>query len=58
MTKYAVKVPLLGLDREWVYVTKNQGDLIALYDTEQAAVEAAKIWKTSKIVRYRSKEER
>lgn len=50
--KYALKVPLLGLDEEWVFVSKSK-DGIAVFDTREEAEQAAKIWKKVKVVDYR-----
>lgn len=44
--KYAVMINALG-DNEWVYVTENSFDNIAVkvYNTSEEAEEAAEIWR-------------
>ena len=54
MALYAVMVPLLGLDEDWVYVAGNGSRfwLPATYESRKEAEEAAKIWKRAKVVNY------
>jgi hypothetical protein len=54
MVSYAVMVPFLGIDQEWIYVSGPGANAWAPveYDTRKEAEEAAKIWKHSKVVEY------
>ena len=54
MARYAVMVPLLGLDEDWVYVYgyDHKAWEPSTYETRKEAEEAAKIWKRAKVVNY------
>lgn len=51
---YALKVPLLGLDSDWIFVTerKSANFEVVCYSSYDEALKASKIWKRSKIVSY------
>ena len=57
--KYAIKVPFGKPEDEssWIFVTQSdtpdfEDIKVQLYDTEEAANKAAKIWRVHKIVEY------
>jgi hypothetical protein len=54
MALYAIMVPLLGVDEDWVYVhgQHSRAWAPATYKTRKEAEEAAKIWKRAKVVNY------
>jgi hypothetical protein len=54
MALYAIMVPLLGIDEDWVYVygQDSKSWAPATYETRKEAEAAAKIWKRAKVVNY------
>lgn len=61
--KYAIKVPFGKPEDEssWIFVTQSdtpdfEDIKVQLYDTEEAATKAAKIWRVHKIVEYSESE--
>jgi hypothetical protein len=56
MAQYAIKVPLLGIDQDWLYVTSQTPGSNTwapmVYDTYEKAEEAAMMWGRAKVVEY------
>lgn len=57
--KYAIKVPFGKPEDEssWIFVTNSDSPdfeeiKVQLYDSEEAATKAAKVWRNHKIVEY------